>query len=230
MLSPQLADRAHPAAVGLCPVEKLLDQHRPVVARNEVAQRIGVFDAVRGEEGETGTATGLLPRLGEALEDGERLRADEGRIDEVHVTEATAGLDVPFHLVVVGRDPFGPRPRDGRIVADDDVVEGLWAVGLEGHFDDARGVVEQVERVLPEHARLVVVAMPSRQHRIGHGLAPGSGQRKLRAEQRAPGLQRVALAPLAGEIDRVCGLLLGRTQQVARALLATPPEVVWFLM
>src|SRR6185437_14188712 len=48
----------------------------------------------------------------------------------------------------------------------------------------------------------------------------GSRQRKLRAEQRAPGLQRVALATLAREIDGGCGLLLGRAEQVARTLLA----------
>ncbi len=171
VLTPQLADLAHPAAIGLAPVEQLLDQQRPVVPGHELGERIVVPDAVGRQESETGARTGFFPRLSQALQDGERLRADERGVDEVCVTETAAEFDVPLHLMVVGGDAFGPRSCHRWIVADDDIVEGFGAIGFEGHLDDARGalVIQQVEGIVPEHARLVIVAMPSRQHRVSHG-------------------------------------------------------------
>ncbi len=70
-------------------------------------------------------------------------------------------IDVVLHLVVVGMDPVGPGPRHGRVVTHHNIVEGLGPVRFEGNLDHARRVVEEVERVLPEDARLVVVPVPT---------------------------------------------------------------------
>ena len=70
--------------------------------------------------------------------------------------------------MVLDSDPVGSRAGDRRIVPDDDVVEGLWPVGLERYLNNAGRLVQKIERILPKDSCLIVVAVPPRDHRISH--------------------------------------------------------------
>ena len=107
MLAPELPHLPHPAAVG-CAIEQSFDEQGLVVTGNEGGKRIAVLDAVGGQERKMRRRRRSQPCLFQALKEGEGLRADKVGIDKVRISEASAGLHMPFDLVIVRRNALRP--------------------------------------------------------------------------------------------------------------------------